>query len=239
LDSGTHLLVEKEIVMPREMLDQKITDLKADVVILGSMVREATLGAVEALRTRDLKASKKIYKRDKKINRKRFEIESDCLIVIATQQPLARDLRVLSSVIEVITELERMGDYAKGIGRINLLIGEGELIKPLIDIPKMANIATDMLTHAIQAFVNEDADAARKIPLEDEQVDVLFNQVYRDLIELMTKDPSGIEQSNHLQWAAHNIERMADRVTNICERTIFIVTGEMHELEETDDEWSM
>lgn len=225
--------------MPREMLDQKIKDLKADVLILGSMVQEATLRAVDALRTRDMKASKKIYKRDKKINRKRFEIESDCLIVIATQQPLARDLRVLSSVIEVITELERMGDYAKGIARINLMIGDEELIKPLIDIPKMANIATDMLTQAIQAFVDEDADTARKIPFEDEKVDVLFNQVYRDLIEIMAKDPSGIEQSNHLQWAAHNIERMADRVTNICERTIFIVTGEMNELEETDDEWSM
>jgi phosphate transport system protein len=224
--------------MPRELLDQKIKDLKADVVVLGNMVQEATLGAVEALRIRDLKASKKIYKKDKKINRKRFEIESDCLIVIATQQPLARDLRVLSSVIEVITELERMGDYAKGIARINMMIGEEELIKPLIDIPKMAKVATDMLSHAIQAFVEEDADAARKIPQEDEQVDVLFNQVYRDLIELMIKDPSGIEQSNHLQWAAHNIERMADRVSNICERTIFVVTGEMHELEETDDEWS-
>ncbi|MGD8456932.1 MAG: phosphate signaling complex protein PhoU [Anaerolineales bacterium] len=224
--------------MTREMLDQKIKDLKADVVVLGSMVQEATLKAVEALRVRDLKASKKIYKKDKKINRKRFEIESDCLIVIATQQPLARDLRVLSSVIEVITELERMGDYAKGIARINMMIGDEELIKPLIDIPKMAKIATEMLAHAIQAFVDEDADAARKIPREDEEVDVLFNQVYRDLIELMAKDPSGIVQSNHLQWAAHNIERMADRVTNICERTIFIATGEMHELEETDDEWS-
>lgn len=225
--------------MPREILDQKIKDLKADVVVLGSMVREATLGAVEALRIRDMKASKKIYKKDKKINRKRFEIESDCLIVIATQQPLARDLRVLSSVIEVITELERMGDYAKGLARINMMIGDQELIKPLIDIPKMANITTDMLTRAIQAFVDEDADTARKIPQDDEKVDVLFNQVYCDLIELMTKDPSGIEQSNHLQWAAHNIERMADRVTNICERTIFIVTGEMNELEETDDEWSI
>jgi phosphate transport system protein len=225
--------------MPREILDKKIKDLKADVVVLGSMVRESTLGAVEALRVRDIKTSKKIYKKDKKINRKRFEIESDCLIVIATQQPLARDLRVLSSVIEVITELERMGDYAKGIARINMMIGDQELIKPLIDIPKMANITTDMLTRAIQAFVDEDADTARKIPQDDEQVDVLFNQVYCDLIELMTKDPSGIEQSNHLQWAAHNIERMADRVTNICERTIFIVTGEMNELEETDDEWSI
>ena len=225
--------------MTREMLDQKIKELKADVVILGSMVREATLGAVEALRTKDLKTSKKIYKRDKKINRKRFEIESDCLIVIATQQPLARDLRVLSSVIEVITELERMGDYAKGIARINMMIGDAELIKPLIDIPKMADITTNMLDRAIQAFVDEDADTARKIPEDDTQVDILFNQVYKDLIELMTKDPTGIEQSNHLQWAAHNIERMADRVTNICERTIFIATGEMNELEETDDEWSV
>jgi phosphate transport system protein len=119
-----------------------------------------------------------------------------------------------------------------------MMIGDEELIKPLIDIPKMANITSDMLTRAIQAFVDEDADAARMVPKDDDEVDVLFNQVYCDLIELMTKDSSGIEQSNHLQWAAHNIERMADRVTNICERTIFIVTGEMNELEETDDEWS-
>ncbi|MGD8457038.1 MAG: phosphate signaling complex protein PhoU [Anaerolineales bacterium] len=224
--------------MTRETLDKKILSLKEDVVILGSMVKTAILGSVEALRIRDLEKSKHLYVGDTQINKKRFEIENECMIVIATQQPMAGDLRILSSVIEVATELERMGDYAKGIARINLMIGKEELVKPLIDIPKMALIATDMLDRAIQAFVNADAETAYSIPNDDEQVDELFNRVNRDLITLMIDNRASIEHSNHLQWAAHNIERLADRVTNICERTIFVATGEIYELEESDDEFN-
>jgi phosphate transport system protein len=223
--------------MTREVLDNKIRGLKEDVVILGSMVKNAILESVEALRTRDLGKSQGLYAGDAHINQKRFEIENDCLIVIATQQPMASDLRILSSIIEVVTELERMGDYAKGIARINLMIGEKELVKPLIDLPKMAMIATDMLDGAIQAFVSEDAETAYQIPDDDDEVDQLFNKVNRDLVTLMVENRANVEQANHLQWAAHNIERLADRVTNICERTIFVATGEINELEESDDEF--
>lgn len=222
--------------MTRETLDRKINQLKDDVLILGSMVEKATLGAVNALKRRDFDASKEIYRGDKAINEKRYEIEQDVLILIATQQPMAHDMRLLAGILEIVTELERMGDYAKGIGRINLLIGDAPLVKPLIDIPKMADIVTGMLHRALSAFVTEDVDLARSIPKEDDQVDELHNITQQELLEIMMKDATTIEQSNNLMWAAHNLERMADRVTNICERTIFVATGELGELDISDDE---
>ena len=225
--------------MTREHLDKKINKLKDDVVILESMVRRATLEAVKALIEKDIKASKRIYAGDKKINNKRFEIENECLITIATQQPMATDLRVLASVLEIITELERMGDYAKGIAKINLLVEGKEVLPIMHHLQEMAEIATEMLEEAIKAFVDNNAKKARKIPKKDDKVDVLFNQIYHGLVESMVDvhDYDKVSLANHLQWAAHNIERMADRVTNICERTIFMVTGEMHEIENSDDEF--
>jgi phosphate transport system protein len=223
------------MLKPREILDRKIDDLKTSVVDLGNMVKKATIDAVEALKDRDLKASRIVYVNDKLINEKRFEIENDCLVVIATQQPLAKDLRILASILEIITELERMGDYAKGIARISMMIGKKKLLKPLDDFPHMAEIATDMLVRAVKAFVEEDVESARIIPEDDDLVDDLFNKIYHDLVDRMMKKTKTIDRANHLQWAAHNIERLADRVTNICERTIFVATGETHELEESDE----
>ena len=222
--------------MTRETLDRKINQIKDDVLLMGSMVEQATLGAVDALKRRDFEASKKIYRADREINEKRYKIEQDVLILIATQQPMAHDMRLLAGILEIVTELERMGDYAKGIGRINLLIGDKPLVKPLIDIPKMADLVTGMLQRALSAFVTEDIDLARSIPDEDDQVDDLHNITQHELLEIMMKDPGTIEQSNNLMWAAHNLERMADRVTNICERTIFVATGELGELDISDDE---
>jgi phosphate transport system protein len=144
---------------------------------------------------------------------------------------MARDVRTLAAVLELSTELERIGDYAKGIARINLMIGEGPLIKPLIDIPRMAEKARGMLHRALDAFVRQDAALARAIPAEDDEVDALFNQVYRELMTFIMANPRNIDQVNHLLWAAHNLERAADRVTNICERVIFTVTGEMMEMD--------
>jgi phosphate transport system protein len=149
---------------------------------------------------------------------------------------MAHDLRLLASIYEVIGELERMGDYAKGIAKIVLLIGNQPPVKPLIDIPRMADIAVSMLHRAVSAFVNGDSEVARAIPLEDDQVDNLYNQVYRELVTIMFTDPSTIDRANHLLWVAHNLERMADRVTNICERTIYITTGQLIEMDKTDDE---
>jgi len=223
--------------MVREHLDRKINTLRDEVLTLESMVRKATLNAVKALIKKDVNASKKIYANDKKINSKRFEIESECLITIATQQPMATDLRILASIIEVTTELERMGDYAKGIAKINLMIGDKPLLKPMDNLIRMTEITVDMLKRAIKAFVEGDVRTARKIPDDDDKVDEIFNKIYIGLVECMMKDKKSIDHANHLQWAAHNIERMSDRVINICERTLFIATGEMNELEESDDEW--
>jgi phosphate transport system protein len=222
--------------MTRETLERKLRELLDEVLILGSMVEQATLDAVDSLKKRDVEASKRIYADDQKINDKRFSIENETLIVIATQQPMATDLRILASILEVITELERMGDYAKGIARINIDLGEEPLLKPLIDLPRMAKLAASMLHRALEAFVDADEKRARAIPKEDDEIDDLYNQVHRELITFQIQDPSTIDRANSLLWAAHNLERLADRVTNICERTIFVVTGKLLELDISDDE---
>ncbi len=222
---------------PRETLDRKIRYLLDQILELGSMVEQATLDAVGALKTRDLEEARRVYAGDQAINEKRFAIENECLITIATQQPMARDLRVLAAVLEVNTELERMGDYAKGIARIGLMMGNEPPLKKLIDLPRMAEIAADMLHRALGAFVAADVQQARAIPKQDDEVDALYNQIYRELITYMISDPKTIDRANYLLWAAHNIERLADRVTNICERAIFVATGELLELDVSDDEF--
>jgi phosphate transport system protein len=220
----------------RETLDHQIQKLKDDILLLGSMVEKATLDAVEALKKRDIKRARQIYDADEKINAKRFEIENNVMVLIATQQPMARDVRILSSAFEVANELERIGDYAKGIARICILMADQPPVKPLVDIPRMAEHTSDMLHRALDAFVNADAETARQIPKEDDVVDGLYNQVIRELITYMIADTSVINRANYLMWAAHNLERMADRVTNICERTIYVATGIMAEIKSSDDE---
>ena len=223
--------------MLRKTFENEIQQVKDDVLVLGSMVEQAILDSVEALRKRDIKASQKIFAQDREINAKRFEIENKLMILIATQQPMARDLRILASTLEIVSELERMGDYAKGIANINIRMGDAPLLKPLIDVPRMANKGVDMLHRALTAFVNEDVETAQAIPVEDDEVDALYNQVYRELMTYVIADPTAIERANWLLWVAHNLERFADRVTNICERTIFIATGEMAEIKSSDDEF--
>ncbi|MDW8278654.1 MAG: phosphate signaling complex protein PhoU, partial [Anaerolineales bacterium] len=220
----------------RKTFEQEIQQLKDEILLLGSMVEQATLDAVEALKKRDMRWSEQIIAADKKINEKRFELENKVMILIATQQPMARDLRMIASILEVISELERMGDYAKGIAVINIRMGEQPLLKPLIDIPRMAQKGTDMLHRALTAFVNGDVETARAIPEEDDEVDMLYEQVYRELMTYVMADARTIERANWLLWAAHNLERLADRVTNICERAVFAVTGEYKETRSTYDE---
>ncbi len=217
--------------MPRQVLESEIQNLKNQILRLGDMVRQAMLDAIEALKHRDTNRARQIIAADQAINALRFDIEKAALVVIATQQPLAHDLRFLASVLDISGELERMGDYAKGIAKINILMGDKPLLKPLIDLPRMANITADMLQAALQAFVNDDAETAAAIPRRDDEVDGLYNQIYRELITFMIQDPKTIDQANYLLWAAHNVERMADRVTNICERTIFTASGEIVELD--------
>jgi phosphate transport system protein len=223
--------------MLRKNFEAEIKRVKDDVLLLGSTVEQAIVDSVEALKRRDIEASKRIFAADRQINQKRFDIENQLMIMIATQQPMAHDLRVLASIMEVNSELERMGDYAKGICNINIRMGEAPLLKPLIDIPRMAQKDADMLHRALIAFVNEDVESARKIPLEDDEVDELYKQVYRELITIILGDASAIERANWLLWVAHNLERVSDRVSNICERTVFIVTGELVEINAGDAEF--
>lgn len=223
--------------MTRDNLDLKIRHLLDEILVMDSMVENAVIDSMDALKRRDLEAAQRVYTGDQEVNKKRFEIENECVIAIATQQPLARDLRIIASILEVAGELERMGDYAKGIAHICLMLGDLPPIKPLIDLPRMAEISVSMLHRAVRAFVDEDIDSARSIPQEDDVVDALYNQIYRELVTIMFSDPSTIDRANYLMWAAHNLERLADRVTNICERAIYIATGEMKEIDFSDDEF--
>ncbi|MBN1137511.1 MAG: phosphate signaling complex protein PhoU [Anaerolineae bacterium] len=216
--------------MTRRTFDQELDRLQDEVLALGSLVEEALVRSVETLKQRDFAASWRLIAADRDINERRYALEEDTITLIATQQPMAGDMRLLAAILEIVTELERMGDYAKGIARINLMIGEEPLIKPLIDLPAMAQKAREMLHAALVAFIERDVQAARSIPKGDEEVDALYNQVYRELICYILEDPHVIEQANHLMWAAHNLERTADRVINLCERVVYAVTGELAEL---------
>ena len=220
--------------MTRVTFERELRQLQDELMNLGNMVGQAVMGSVDALNNRNLDASRQIYLADHLINEKRYQIEHECLTIIATQQPMARDLRLLAAILEIITELERIGDYAKGICKINFLLGSQPLVKPLIDIPRMAEIGLDMLQRSLVAFVALDSETARSIPQEDELVDNLYNTVYAELLEIMIADPTKIDRANYLVWVAHNLERLADRVTNICERTVFVVTGEMLEFDQSD-----
>jgi phosphate transport system protein len=221
----------------RANFDRELRRLQDEVLVLGSMVEGYLGDAVDALKRRDLEAARRLIAWDQQVNTKRFTIESETLTLIATQQPMASDMRTLAAVLEIITDLERIGDYAKGIAKINLMIGEQPLIKPLVDLPLMADKARSMLRRALDAFVQRDVDRARSIPNDDDEVDALYNQVYRDLIGVILKDQRTIDQSTYLLWAAHNLERTADRAVNICERVVFTATGQMVELNNGQSSW--
>jgi phosphate transport system protein len=219
--------------MPRAAFDREIQLLQDEMLVLGSMVGQALIDSVAVLGRRDAVGARRLIAQDHRINERRFEIEGDALALIATQQPMAGDLRVIAAILEIVTELERIGDYAKGIARINLMMGNGPLLKPLVDIPRMAEKAQGMLQEALDAFVQRDVDKARSIPPMDDEVDGLYNQVYRELMTYILACPQSLDQANFLLWIAHNLERAADRVSNICERVVFMVTGQMVELDAT------
>ena len=214
----------------RASFHKKLREIQDDILVMGSMVGKATLRSIDALKNRDLDLGHQIILDDKKINQKRFEIEEKCVQLIATQQPMASDLRIIVAVLNIISELERIGDHAEGIAKIAIMIGDEPPLKPLIDIPRMAEQTVDMLRRSLDAFVNRDAEAAKKISAEDDMVDQLYDQVFRELLTFMAEDPKTITRATRLIWVAHNLERSADRITNICERVVFIVTGKMEEI---------
>ncbi|OGO02812.1 MAG: phosphate transport system regulatory protein PhoU [Chloroflexi bacterium RBG_13_54_8] len=214
----------------RTTFHKRLREIQDDILAMGSMVEKATTRSIEALKTRDLVLAHQIIEDDRKINQRRFEIEEKCVQLIATQQPMASDLRVIISVLSITSELERIGDHAEGIAKITVMIGDEPPLKPLIDIPRMAEKTNSMLRRSLEAFVNRDAEAARQITAEDDEVDNLYDQVFRELLTFMLEDPKTITRATRLIWVAHNLERSADRVTNICERVAFIVTGKMEEI---------
>jgi phosphate transport system protein len=211
----------------RESFKEHIKGLNEDVVAMSEMVATATSRSVEALGNRDIEKAKQIVNDDLLINRKRWQIEEKCINLIALQQPVATDLREIIAVLNIITELERMGDYAEGNAKIAIMLGGEPLIRPLIFLPKMAEKTNSMLKRSMQALVSRDAKAAMAICNEDDEVDKLYDEAYHDLLMCMIKDPTLVSKATPLIWAAHNLERIADRVTNICERIVFLATGSM------------
>ena len=214
----------------RTTFHKELRNIQNNVLAMGSMVEKALDSSVEALKKRDLKLAQQVIDNDRRINQKRFELEETCIELIATQQPMASDLRTIISVLSIISELERIGDHAEGIAKIVLMIGDEPLLKPLIDIPRMAAKTVEMLRQSLNAFVNRDATCARQMSNEDDEVDMLYDQVFRELLAFMVEDPKTITRATRLIWVAHNLERSADRVTNICERVVFTVTGKMEEI---------
>jgi len=216
--------------MPRDQFHQELQHLQEELLVMSSMVEKAIERSVTALKTRDAVMARQIVDDDRNINQQRFRIEEGCLLLIATQQPMASDLRTLAAILNIITDLERMGDHAAGIAKITLLVANEPPLKPLVDIPRMAEIACQMLHGSLAAFLKRDVAEAQRIAGRDDEVDQLYDQVYRELLTFMMADPGTIDRATHLLWVAHNLERIADRVTNICERVLFLVSGKMVEM---------
>jgi phosphate transport system protein len=208
-------------------IEERLKEIQGNMVVLADMVYVAIRGSVEALKNRDLALAQQIVADDVKINGKRFEIEGECIQLLKAERLTESDLRVVVAVLNVIVDLERMGDHAEGIARIAVMLADKPPLKPLIDIPRMAEKASDMLKRSIQAFIDRDVEVARRIPSEDDEIDGLNEQVFRELLVIMLGTPTAIPRAEYLIWVARNLERIADRVTNICERVTFMVTGRM------------
>jgi phosphate transport system protein len=209
---------------------QELENLRGAVVAMASMVDKAISRSIESLIRQDVRVAEEVILADRAVNRQRWATEEDALRIIATQAPMARDLRNIAAAIHIVTDLERMGDHAAGIAQIVIDTSNEPLLKPLVDIPRMAEIARQMLNDSITAYIEGDAEAARRIAERDDEVDALYEQIYRELLTYMMADPSTINRATHLLWVAHNLERIADRATNICERVVFADTGELTEI---------
>ncbi len=220
----------------RTAFEKELRRLQDELIDLGVMVEHTITDSVEILKNREIEAACRLIEADSEINRRRYSIESDTLVLIARQQPMAKDLRTLAAILEIATELERIADYSKGIAKIAVQLGSKPLVKPLVDIPRMAVMASDMLHRALLSFVDKDVETARSIPAEDRQMDALYDQIYRELMTYVLADPRNIGGVSHLMWVAHNLERTADRVVNICERVVFTVTGELIEFDDLEQD---
>jgi phosphate transport system protein len=220
----------------RSAFDQGLQDLRDDVLHLGSMVDTSMSLSMQALKEHDQALARQVIGDDEKINQLRFKIEEDCLSLLARQQPAARDLRFIVAAMHIALELERMADHASGIGVIVLRMGDESLLKPLIDLPRMVEISQDMLRRSLDAFLAADAEEAMAITQRDDEVDQLYNQIFREMVSFMIEAPHMITRVMYLLFCAHNVERIADRVTNICERVAFMATGRMAEIPSAPEE---
>ena len=216
--------------MVRRVFEEQISELLEDLLEMGQMAADSIDRAVQALAQQDTALAQRVIDFDDEINTLQHDIDEKCLVLIATQQPMASDLRAILAVSNIAAELERIGDYAEGIGRLAMKLAGRPFIKPLIDIPRMAQESRRMLMTALEAFAREDVETARQIGAEDDIVDSLYDQVYRELLVFMMEDPRTITQATYLLWVAHNLERIADRTTNIAERVIFMASGRIVDL---------
>ncbi len=216
--------------MVRQAFEEQIRELLEDLLAMGQMVHDAIARCTRSLLEQDEELAQQVIDFDDEINAAQHDIDEKCLVLIATQQPMARDLRIILAVSNIASELERMGDYTEGIAKLAIKLAGMPLLKPLIDIPRMADEGRRMLMESLDAFARQDVDAARRIGHEDELVDALYDQIYRELLVFMMEDPRTITRATYLVWVAHNLERIADRTTNIAERVIFTAIGQIVDL---------
>lgn len=214
----------------RKDYERALKSLQNEILVMGSMVEKSIQRSMEALKNRDLELARQVIAEDEAINQKRFDIEEQCVELIATQQPMAVDLRIIIAILNVLVDLERIGDHAEGVAKIAIMIGDEPPVKPLVDLPRMAEKTVEMLSRALDAFIKRDVILARQVCDQDEEVDNLYNQVFGELLLIMAENPKTIGRATRLIWVAHNLERSADRVTNICERVVFIATGRMEDI---------
>ena len=216
--------------MTRSVFEKQLAEVQEDMLVMAGMVQEAIVQSVEALKTRNVEQARRVIANDAEINNKRYDTEEKCIELISLQAPLASDLRVIIAVLHITVDLERMGDHAEGIARIVLMLADEAPLKPYIDLPRMAEIASEMMEGALEAYKNRDTALARRIIDRDDEVDELYEQLYRELLMFMIEERGTIQRATYLIWVAHNLERIADRVTNICERVVYLVEGKIHDL---------
>lgn len=214
----------------RAAYDRSFTQIQDDILRMTEMVDRAITRSLTSLTDRDQALAQQIIEDDEDINDLRFEIEESCLKLIATQQPAATDLRAVVAAMNIVVDVERMGDYAVGIAKTVIRMGDEPLLKPLIDIPRMVEISREMLREAIQAYSERDPARARQAAARDDEIDHLYKAIFDELVEIMAGNPEGVTRATYLLWVAHNLERIGDRVTNISERVVFVNTGDMKEL---------
>lgn len=207
------------------IIDSKLESVQELLLKMSASVEESMEKSIRSLLTQRRDLAEEVIALDLKTDELEEQIENKCIHIIATQQPMGSDLRRLTAIIKLITDLERIGDYSVNIAEIVLEIGDEPLVKPLVDIPQMAEVTKVMIRRSISAYINMDAAMAKEAALMDEEVDRLYKQVYTDLLSLLMADPSKMKQTTQLLFIGRYLERIADHATNICERVIYMVTG--------------